>query len=178
MGILNKTRCYLIGAMQYADGREWRERITYDLKNMGVIALDPYKKPFITDVDEGEKIRERLSDLMEESNYEEVARIVKRFRSYDLSMVDKSDFVIFNIQPNVPTFGSMEELTTAVKMKRPVFIFVEGGKKKCPLWIFGMIPHEYIYDSMEEVIEVLQKIDSGEIELDNDRWRLFKEEYR
>ena len=93
-------------------------------------------------------------------------------------MVDRCDFIICYINPNVGTFGTMEELTTAVRMKRPIFLVVEGGKKKTPLWIFGMLPHKYIYDSFEDVKKVLTSIDTGAKVLDSDRWRLFKPELR
>jgi hypothetical protein len=44
--------------------------------------------------------------------------------------------------------------------------------------MFGMIPHKYIYGSVEEVVDVLQKIDAGQIEVDSMRWKLLKKEYR
>ena len=42
----------------------------------------------------------------------------------------------------------------------------------------GMIPHKYIYDSVEEVLDIIHQIDRGEKEADSDRWRLLKPEYR
>jgi nucleoside 2-deoxyribosyltransferase len=164
--------------MQYADGRGWRNEISIPLKEMGVIVLDPYKKPFIKDVDEGDTAREAIQKSIDTGNYEETNRLMKKIRSYDLAMVDRSDFLIAYINPKIPTIGSIEEITTAVKMKRPVYIFVEGSKKACPWWIFGMIPHTYIYDSMQEVVDELKKIDSGEVEAEDDRWRLFRMEYK
>lgn len=175
---LEKTKCYLIGCMQYADGRKWRDDVKKSLNEMNITVFDPYSKPFTIDIDEGEVVKQTLYQLLEEENYDEVARTFKTIRSYDLSMVDKSDFIICHIQPTIPTFGTVEELVTAVRMKRPVFIFVEGGKKKCPLWLFGMIPHHYIYNSMEEVIDKIKKIDNGEIEIDEDRWKLLRPELR
>lgn len=176
--ILQKTKCYLIGCMQYADGRKWRDEVKEILNQMNITVFDPYSKPFTIDIDEGEVVKQKLYHLLEEENYDEVARIFKTIRSYDLSMVDKSDFIICHIQPTIPTFGTVEELVTAVRMKRPVFIFVEGGKKKCPLWLFGMIPHHYIYNSMDEVVHKLKQIDNGEIEIDENRWKLLKPELR
>lgn len=176
--ILNKTKCYLIGCMQYTDGRKWRDEIKESLDQMNITVFDPYSKPFVIDIDEGEAVKKQLYQLLDEEKYDEVVRMFKKIRSYDLSMVDKSDFIICHIQPDVPTFGTVEELVTAVRMKRPVFIFIEGGKKKCPLWLFGMVPHSYIYNSMDEVLTQLKKIDCGEIEIDNNRWKLLKQEYR
>ena len=69
-------------------------------------------------------------------------------------------------------------LVTAVRMKKPIFISMEGGKVKTPLWIMGMIPHNYIYDSIEEIMEMIKQIDSGEKKIDSDRWRLLRRDLR
>ena len=45
--ILAKTKTYLIGPMQYAEGRTWREDISEFLNSIDVTIFDPYKKPFI-----------------------------------------------------------------------------------------------------------------------------------
>ena len=42
----------------------------------------------------------------------------------------------------------------------------------------GAIPHKYIYDSIEEVIEMVSHIDSGYVKLNSERWKLLKPEYR
>lgn len=178
MGILFKTRTYLIGSMQYAEGRSWRERITPELKQMGITVFDPYNKPFCDDVDEDEETRKNLSRLMEEEDLDAVAERMKPVRNYDLRLCDISDFLIAHIIPNVASWGSAEELSVSCRMKKPVFISIEGGRKKCPLWITGMFPPRYIYNSVEEIMDMLKKIDSGEKKIDGDKWRLLREEYR
>ena len=55
---------------------------------------------------------------------------------------------------------------------------MEGGKKKTPLWMMGMMPHKYIYDSIEDVVDMIKRIDNGEKEIDSDRWRLLRIELR
>lgn len=178
MGILNKTKVYLIGPMQYQDGRGWREDMTEFLVNRGIVVFDPYKKPFINSPAEDESTHEKMGQLMSSGEFDEVAEHFKAVRAFDLSMVDRSDFIICYINPKIPTFGTMEELSTSVRMKRPTFVVVEGGKQNTPLWILGMLPHKYIYDSFEEVKTVLSNIDEGIKSLDSDRWRLFKPELR
>lgn len=178
MNILNKTKTYLIGPMEYADGRAWREDMTPFLKEMGVTVFDPYKKPFVNAPKEDEETHKRMYELMNTGEFDEVAEHFKQVRAFDLSMVDRSDFIICYINPKTPTFGTVEELSTSIKMKRPTFIVVEGGKSKTPLWIMGMLPHKYIYNSFEEVKMMLTNINSGVKSLDSDRWRLFKPELR
>jgi hypothetical protein len=63
-------------------------------------------------------------------------------------------------------------------MKKPIFISMEGGKSKTPLWMFGMLPHKYIYNNLDEIVDMLYAIDNGSKEIDSDRWRLLRNEYR
>jgi nucleoside 2-deoxyribosyltransferase len=176
--VLKKTKTYLIGPMQYQCGRSWREEMTEFLSDRGILALDPYQKPFINAIREDEQTQKRLEELLSKEDYENVSKHMKEVRNFDLFMVDKSDFLICYLNPSTPTFGTMEELSWAVRMKRPVFVVIEGGKSKVPLWVLGMLPHKYIYSSFQEVKETLDGIDKGRISLDGDRWRLFKEELR
>ena len=55
---------------------------------------------------------------------------------------------------------------------------MEGGKSKTPLWLLGMLPHKFIYNNLDEVIEMLYAIDNGIKPIDSDRWRLLKKDYR
>ena len=113
--ILAKTKTYLIGPMQYAEGRTWREDISEFLNSIDVTIFDPYKKPFINAPDETESTHNELCHLMEAgkrkaeldfSGFDMVADHMKKVRSFDLSMVDRADFINSSIVPNVGTSGS------------------------------------------------------------------------
>lgn len=187
MNVLAKTKTYLIGPMQYAEGRKWRDDISDTLRGIGVTIFDPYKKPFINAPDEDEQTHEKMCYLMEsggrktaqdKTGFDEVAEHMKKVRSFDLSMVDRADFIICYLDPQVPTFGTMEELSWACRCKKPTFIVIEGGKKKTPFWVMGMFPHKYIYNSFEEVEDVLLDINTGKVKISSDRWRLFEPHLR
>lgn len=164
--------------MQYSEGSSWRQYVKQQLTPIGVTVFDPYDKPFIKDVDEGSEIRKSLSNFMDDRKYDEVQERMREIRIYDLNLVDRSDFIIAHIIPDVASWGSAEELVTANRSKKPIFLSVEGGKKKCPLWILGMIPHRYIYDSLSDILSTINGIDKGYIQIDSNRWRLLREEYR
>lgn len=178
MNILYKTKTYLVGHMQYADGSGWRIHVKNKLKDLNITCFDPYDKPFMKDVEEGNDIRSRLHEQMNNEQFDEVQNYMREIRIFDLNLVDRSDFIIAHIIPNVASWGSAEELVTAVRMKKPTFISIEGGKKKCPLWLLGMFPHKYIYNSIDDILNMIGKINSGEKLIDSTRWRLLKPEYR
>jgi len=164
--------------MQYLSGRDWRKEVTEKLATLDITCFNPYEKPFIKDVEEDESSRQEMETWMNTKQYDRVTDKMKTVRSYDLNLVDRSDFIIAHLVPDVASWGSAEEIVTAVRMKKPIFISMEGGKTKTPLWMLGMLPHKYIYNNLDEVIQMLYAIDNGNKEIDSDRWRLLRKEYR
>ena len=179
--LLWRTRTYLVGNMENVtsvEGTGWRDWISVPLEKMGVVVYNPFKKPFLQDVKEGpQEVRDNLYSR-NSGDYDILATKMKEIRSYDLNLVDRSDFLIAHINPTVASWGSAEELVTGVREKKPIFLSIEGGKKNCPLWIFGMFPHKYIYDSPSDVLETLIRIDNGELPIDSNRWKLLRKEWR
>jgi|TARA_B100000287_G_scaffold401795_1_gene422167 hypothetical protein len=177
-GVLDKTRCYLVGHMQYADPGDWREVVKEALKDTNIIFYNPLDKPFISDVDENSNTREFLNKKLEEGNFDYVYKHMSSIRRSDLNLVDRSDFIIAHIVPHVGSWGSTEEIMCANRMKKPVFVSIEGGRHKVPLWLAGMLPPHYFFDSIEKVLDTIKEIHYGKRALDLDRWRLLKPEYR
>lgn len=178
MGLLHKTSTYLVGSMQYRDGSEWRSQVERELCPLGIKVHNPYKKMFMFAPKEDKEQHLIYKRMMEEERYDEISDIFKQIISYDLNSVDRSDFIIAQVIPGVASWGSAHELVNAQELKKPTFVFVEGGKKLCPYWLMGLIPHKYIFSSLDEVLSIIKKIDSGEIIADSSRWRLLREEYR
>jgi hypothetical protein len=164
--------------MQYISGVDWRRDVCKKLSQINVTCFDPYQKPFMKDVTETEDDVSQMKKDMKEGNFDLVSSQMRTIRSYDLNLVDRSDFIIAHLIPDLASWGSAEEIVTAVRMKKPTFISIEGGKNKTPLWLMGMIPHKYIYNSLDEIISMLYNIDNGEKSIDSDRWRLLQKEYR
>ena len=172
LNLLKSTKCYLVGHMQYANGRAWRDTAQKHLESIGVTVFNPYKNPFIEKIDEGEFSREQMLKDLENGDYDLVREKMKKIRAYDLSLVDRSDFIIAHIIPKVASWGSQEEIVVANRAKKPIYVSVEGGKKKCSLWHFAQIPHEYIYDSVPDILDVISEIDNGTKDSDSSRWKL------
>jgi hypothetical protein len=178
LNLLENTKTYLVCHMQYLSGRNWRQEVADSLRKLHITCFDPYKKPFLKDIEEDESSRQEMESWMATNQYDRVTNRMKTVRAYDLNLVDRSDFIVAHLVPDVASWGSAEEIVTAVRMKKPVFISMEGGKEKTPLWMLGMFPHKYIYNSLDEIIKMLYSIDSGTKKIDSDRWRLLKKEYR
>jgi len=178
MELLNKTKCYLTGHMQYQNGESWRNIVKERLGKLGVTSFDPYHKPFINSFEENDGTRAKLLNQMENEEYDVVTKYMKQVRCEDLRLCDISDFIFCRISPSIASWGTAEEIFWSNRMKKPIFLVVEGGKKKCPLWLVGVIPHKYIYDTIEDALVMLEKIHIGEKEINSDRWHLLKDNYR
>jgi hypothetical protein len=176
--LLYRTKTYLVGHMQYLSGRDWRDDVTQKLGELDITCFNPYKKPFMKDVEEDESSREEMDTWMKTKQYDRVTERMKVVRSYDLNLVDRSDFIIAHLVPDVASWGSAEEIVTAVRMKKPVFVSMEGGKTKTPLWMLGMFPHKYIYNTIDEIVDMIYAINKGSKEIDSDRWRLLRKDFR
>jgi hypothetical protein len=176
--VLERTKVYLVGPMEYSQGRSWREDIEKDLAALNILPINPYCKPFLNDLKEDEETHKNLYQKMQDRDFDSVHEHMKSVRYFDLHCVDHSTFIIAYINPDVPTYGSTDELQQAARMQRPIFLVVEGGITETPLWLMGMIKPQYIYDSFEDVMSVIKKIDSGEIALNPEKWKLFNKEYR
>lgn len=179
-GKLYGTRVYLAGNLEYTTenhARGWRDYLAEELGQLGIKTLDPTMVVFEGQPHETEEVRERLKTSRDEGRFDEVVDYMVPVVQKDLRQIDLSDFVIFNISINKPTFGTIHELVIAIQQKKPVFICV-GDKKKTPLWLLGIVPHRYFYDSVSEIFEKIQKINSGEEGIDSDRWRLLIDELR
>lgn len=178
--LLRNTQCYLIGHMQYVNGESWRDDFTEFAEKMSVKIYDPYHKPFMHDIPEDEVSRQEMKHWMMTEQYDLVANRMKSVRGYDLRCCDKGDWFVAVIKPAIASWGSAEEITTIVREKKPLFLVIDDplGKRACPLWLMGVIPHKYIYNTIEEVKETVTAINAGIVKMSSDRWKLFKPEKR
>lgn len=178
--ILKDTRCYLIGHMQYSNGRGWRTTVKDELKGTGIKFYDPYHKPFLHDIPEDEGSREEMLHWMDTEQYDLVSSRMKSVRGYDLRLCDICDWFIAVIKPEIASWGSAEEITTVIRQKKPLFLVIDHprGKRATPLWLLGTLPHKYVYDSVEDALQSINAIDKGTLKMSSDRWKLLKAELR
>jgi nucleoside 2-deoxyribosyltransferase len=177
--LLSRTKCYLAGNIENSNAPDyWRDVVKTELKETGIVFFDPLKKPFMDSVNEDKQHIANLVELRSKGSFEELSKIMRKIRVEDLSLVDRADFLIASISAKTASWGTAEEVFWANRMKKPIFMVVAEGRRACPFWIFGTLREEQIYDSVEDVIAEIKKLDSGEKEIDLSRWKIFRDEYR
>lgn len=172
---LNSIKIYLIGNLENEneiDAKNWRHLVTVEFAKLNITCLDPLKRNFENFPQESLNFRQTMKKELADGNYNYVRNIYKNVRRQDLSLVDKSDAIFCVLNPDVPTWGTCEELSVSTKANKPIFLTVKGGKSKTPLWITSMIPENYNFDSIEDAIRRVKDIDAGLYEIDEKYWRL------
>lgn len=178
--LLRDTRCYLIGHMQYSNGESWRNGVKDRFKDSGIKFYDPYHKPFVHDIPEDETSRAEMLHWMDTEQYDLVHARMKPVRGYDLRLCDICDWFIAVIKPEIASWGSAEEITTVIREKKPLFLVIDHpqGKRATPLWLMAIMPHKYIYSTLQEALDTVEAIDKGIIKMTSDRWKLLKPDVR
>jgi hypothetical protein len=171
---LKDVKVYLVGAMDrvHDGGVTWRQELTPTLKQIGIKVIDPCKKPIVT-VREDEETRWWIDYYKETGQYEKIRDKFGTIRSADLRCVDVSDFIIAHIDLDVHACGTYEEIVTANRQKKPVLIWCKQGKKQAPNWLFFMLPHEHIFDSLDEIMSYLDSINTAKDTSKLSRWVFF-----
>ena len=173
MNRLRNVRCYLSGAMEKDDtSTTWRDMVKHSLSDLKIYWLDPTCKP-TTKAHETPETLKLLKQLRAIGDYDGIEKIMRPIRCVDLRMTDIADFMIVYLDPDIPTFGTHEEIANANRQKKPILTVIEGGKTKTPFWIFGMIPHQMIFNNLSEVFAYLRSINSGYDIYPMNRWCFF-----
>lgn len=159
---LTGLRCYLSGPCENLkdSGADWRTKITPKLKKLGLIVFDPVSKNGVklSFTKENNKEFEYVSKLRDEEDYERLSECMREVVHLDLRLCDVSDLLIVQLDKNAPTCGTYDEIVTVLNQKKPVYICSKQGKKHIPLWLYGRIKNEYIFESLDEIEQKLNSI--------------------
>jgi len=176
MGCLDNITIFLSGPIDRTDddGIIWRN----DIKNriytekINVDFFDPCNKP--KGLGSETRIEKTLvTKLVNANKWDEAKQLVKKFRRYDLRGVDTSNLIIAYVDIDIHSCGTYDEVFTAERQGKPVFIIMARGytKKDIPRWLLAFINHNEIFESVSDCVSHLKKIDNGEISMDR-RWVL------
>ncbi len=176
MGKLDEATAYLSGAMEMVDdhGVGWRRKFIALSNEAGlnIHYIDPTNKPGGKNIQIGED-KGYQEMLQNEGRFEELKSYVASYRRYDLRFVDISDLIIVSITPNVPQWGTANEVYEAERQHKPRLAIVPGGLHKLPRWLFDVFNSNEMFEKEEDVIDHLIKLDCGEAILDK-RWVLVR----
>lgn len=175
MNRLKNFRVYLAGPIDRAEdnGAEWRDDITPFLHSLNMQVFDPLRKPIDIGL-EGPEAKPYRAHLKENLAFDDLAREVKKIRVVDLRMVDLSDFVIVNWDTSIHMCGTIEEVIVANRNKRPILIRCVQGKIGMPDWMFGVLPHQFFFDTWEELKKYIKYVDSTTLQPEHfKRWTFF-----
>jgi len=155
---LADSRCYLAGAMEKKEdkGTEWRNDVKKNLQYLHVFWLDPTCKPCSMG-QETKAIHDKLEKDRIELRDHAVKSTMRPVRRIDLRMVDICDFMIVNVDIDVPTFGTHEEVLRAISQNKPVLIHLDG-KKQLPLWWYDVVETSRVFTKWIDLYAYLNEI--------------------
>lgn len=178
--VLDEALTYLAGPIDYAldDGIGWREKIKEGAKarNINLSILDPTKK-FGNLKSESKEEKQLHFSLKEREQYDELTKYMKQIVRQDLRQIDFCDFLIARIDTSIHACGTYHEIILADMQHKPVLLIVKGGKANTPSWLFGILDHNLIFDSEDNLLDFLDNVNNGKVILD-DRWILFRKEIK
>lgn len=172
-GVLNGTRIFLSGPIDRVkdDGVIWRREFI-ELCNQNIVGLhffDPTNKPKGLGSETGVEKTQMLKYL-KGGKWAQAKKYSKQFRRYDLRGVDWADIVVAFIDINSHLCGTYDEVFTAYRESKPVFIILPDGCEKwqIPSWLVTYIEGpDDIFLSPEDVVEHLKRLNRGEYTLDS-----------
>lgn len=174
MGSLAGSKTYLIGMIDRSPdyGVSWRQEIIPHLESLSIKILDPTNKPSSNLSETQEDVIYRQT-LVNQCRFEEVSKLMREIRSVDLRLTDICDFSITYVDLDIFMCGSWEEFFWCNRMKKPCLLIIKQGIKHTPQWLFGVVPHQHIFNQYTDLIKYLHKLDNN-IELDQTgRWKIF-----
>lgn len=175
MNKLQKQITYLIGPIDRCpdSGITWRKEITPFLKNLGVTVFNPNDKPFLGMNNEDSNSRKAIDVLKKQRKLKEIRELYSDIRTCDLRMVDKADFLIARIDTSIHMVGTYEEIVTANRQKKPILCHLVNGIEDCPNWLIFMLPHQFLFNSIEDLKQYLINVNDGK-EATLGRWYFYR----
>lgn len=165
MTVLEDKRGYLSGPIEMNSDLDWRIEPKKVLKNEFKINIfDPFEDPKQNKVPELLKARE-------ERDFPTLVRIARGFVRKDLTEVDHSHVVIAYLPYKVATCGTHHEIINSNNAKKPTLLVADGNKALIPLWYYGFIPPEFMFDNWDGLYEYLREVNEKK-HLSNNRWNI------
>ena len=93
-------------------------------------------------------------------------------------MVDRADWLVLSINPHKPTYRSTHELVQANLQRKPVIVQI-NDISTMPIWYCGLIDFDLVFETFDEVIECVRRVNNSNPKKLNDKhWKIWREEFR
>jgi hypothetical protein len=171
---LEGIKVFLSGAMDRCDddGVEWRQefREKATAAGLGFKYFDPTDKPDGVAPEIGLE-KHAIKQALIDGDWEFAAEQSREVRHVDLRMIDSTNLYIVYLDLNVHACGTYNEFFEAEYQHKPQFVIMAPGFEKydIPLWLIGIVREDEVFAGIDDCIEHLTKINSGEIAQD-ERW--------
>jgi hypothetical protein len=153
-------------------GVVWRQRIKHDLKDLGIIWMDPIQKPIAEGIEDSEH-RKLRSIEKRAGHFDTATQMMQPIKDIDLRMVDVSDFIICHIDFNAYSVGTWNEVFRANTEGKPILVHCEQGKAEAPDWLLATIPHQMIFSKWKELYTYLRSVAYDSSVETYNRWKFF-----
>ena len=107
----------------------------------------------------------KIKDLLAEGDWEAASEWSHNVRHIDLRMIDKTDLYIVYIDLDAHLCGTYNELFEAESQQKPLFAIMKPPykRKDFPAWLVSIFKEEEVFESIDECVEHLERINNGEI---------------
>jgi len=151
---------YLAGPIEMdkkEGGQGWRNNITPSLDKIGIYVQDPCRtEPLVTDMTVIEA-QEKFNGWIQSGNYELFTNKFEKVVYKDIRMVHKSDFLIVHLFPDIPTTGTIHEMSEAWRQRKPIYLIWKDAKSKLSKWALYLVISSggKLFESENKLIEFL-----------------------
>lgn len=164
MGVLTDKRVYLSAPIENESGSpHWRKDVAKVLtEEFGLTVFDPHADP-------KQQWAPVLYEARKNKDFDTITKHASDFVSKDLSLVDRSDFLITYLPYKVSTVGTHHETIYADERKKVTIIMCPEGLEFIPFWYFGIVNKKYMFDKWNDVYNYLREVNAG-IHKNDKRW--------
>ena len=128
---------YMAGAIEFAKkdgGATWREAITPALDEIGIYVQDPVKtEPLVTEMTVIQA-QEQFNNWISSGHYDKFAQKFEKVVEKDIRMVNRSDFLIVHLFPDIPTTGTIHEMAEAWRQGKKIYLIWTEAISKISKW--------------------------------------------
>lgn len=160
---LKGSTCYIAQQYQYASIDDAQ---VFFSECSALLDSEPLKFKLISSLDKGfyhksiRQQKEELLTMLRQGKNDTVNIMAKNIRERCLAAVGRSQIVIAKINPEIQTFGCIEEILTAKALNKDVFLIIPGhGYRKCPIWLCGLFTEFEVFDSLENLVRHLRYVE-------------------